>query len=1196
MEKFKLLETPCLKLREKNLIIMCNIIALLLIGILHIQANVVIPQKDKLPVNISEVTLANGFDLVKNENDHYFLYSKKLLNADRNVNLVQTDQPNNTISDNLFEETHVTLTSPDRKLTFMSETKAKAKGSVLPAILQQEITGKITDAQSGEPMPGVNVQIKGTMVGTITDVSGMYALHVTDRNATLVFSFIGYVTQEIPLDGKSTLDVILSAETFGLDEVVVVGYGVQKKMDITGSVSVVDVSALQKVPAASLGQQLQGKASGVMIGSTGGPGSQTMVRIRGIGTVNNNGPLYVIDGVSTRNQDLNSINPNDIESVQILKDASSASVYGAQASNGVIIITTKRGIQGRPKISYDSYYGLSLPPKPYDLLGATDKINLEWEAKTNAFTIRDVTTLPSHPQLGTGLTPTIPKYIIPTGSNGPFTIDEWTVTNRITEFNAQGKGDDWYRASVQNAAVQNHQLTISGANESVIYLFGLNIFDESGVLKYNYYNRYSARLNTEFNLRKWLRMGENLILTFSNSNVAPTQGEANVFASSIRMNPWIPVYDIKGEFAGSRAAGGGNGSSPIADLYRAKDNYRNNLRAFGNIFAESNILPELTFRTVFGLDHERTYYYSMTKKQPEQAEGLTYNQLNEGSGFGFSYQWTNTLNYQKTFMEIHNLSVLLGSEYILSGLGRSLSASRRNYLFEDNVNTWILANGGRENMDNNSTWNGKVAMFGIFSRIDYNLDGRYLITGTIRRDGSSRFAESNRYGIFPALSLGWRLSREGFMQDINWLNDLKLRAGYGVTGNSEIPRRNNWATEYGTNPGFTNYDFAATQGSAEQGFMLTTYGNQNTKWESTQMINVGTDFTLFNGLLDGSIEYYIKNTSDMLVLDSYSALAGEATAPFVNLGKMKNVGWDFNINHRNNIGQVEYNIGLNISTYRNEVVKLNEALATRFWGGGDSRLGFLTMTELGRPISVFYGYNIIGFYESEEDVLGYKGITGNRKGMTVLPLGVGDDAALNPKQWVGKYKYEDVNGDGVINADDQMVTGNPHPDFYGSLSFGLNYKNFDLSTSFYFSYGNEIFNYAKWWTDFWSYEGNRSVTMRDKSWEPGKKDAVLPILDYQDAISNKNPNSYYIEDGSYIRMQMINLGYTFPNRVVERINISNLRVYLQATNLFTITNYTGLDPDVTNQTMGDSGDLTKGVDFFHWPVSKQFLIGLNISF
>ena len=1182
-------ESRCRSLK-KTLQVMRISIFLLMFGILQVHAKVGYSQRTRISLDYSNTELIKVLDKIEDASEYFFLYNEKFLDTQRKVSIVAKDQLIGNILDNLFKGTDIKYTIVDRKIILAPDFLTD---EIQPQ--QKIITGKVID-KDGNPIVGANVVVTGTTKGTMTDVDGKYSLDVSPDAKSLTITFIGMQPQEVSIGEKTQIDITMTEAAIGLDEVVVVGYGVQKKMDITGSVAVVDVNELKQVPSSNLGQQLRGKAAGVVVGSSGGPGTSTMVRIRGIGTVNNNGPLYVIDGVSTKNQDLNSINPNDIESVQVLKDASAASIYGARASNGVIIITTKHGTLGRPKVSYDAYFAVSTPPKPYDLLNATDRIDLEWEAKANAYSIRGVTALPSHAQFGTGVSPVYPNYIIPTASTGPYTVDQWTETNRITEFNRYGEGDDWYRAAVQNSPTQSHQLTVSGANESAQYLFGVNYYDETGILKYNYYKRYSARMNTKYDIRKWLSVGENLIITFSNSDVAATQGEANVFASSIRMNPWIPIYDIKGEFAGTRAAGAGNGASPIANLYRAKDNYNNYFRTFGDMFVEATIIPDMKFKSTFGLDNGRSYYFNMTKKAPEQAEGLTYNTLTEGSSMNLSYQWTNTLSYAKTINIKHDFNFLLGSEYIHSGLGRSMSASRRNYLFEDNVDTWTLANGERENMDNTSSWNGRVAMFGIFGRVDYVFDNRYLVTGTVRRDGSSRFAKSDRYGIFPALSLGWRISNENFMKDISWITDLKLRAGYGVTGNSEIPRANNWATEYGTDPGHTNYDFYATQGSAIQGYMLMTYGNSETKWESTQMLNYGVDFTIFDRVLDGSIEYYIKNTSDMLVLDSYSALAGEATAPYVNLGKMRNKGWDFTLNHRNSIGKFDYNIGLTLSTYKNEVVKLNQAEGTRFWGGGDSRLGYLTMTELGRPISVFYGYNIIGFYESEQDVLAYTGTTGSRQGLTVLPLGVTSDAALDPQLWVGKWKYEDVNGDGLINADDQKVIGSPHPDFTGSLNLGVKYQNFDLSTSFYFSAGNDIFNYAKWWTDFWSYEGNRSTTMRDKSWEPGKTNAILPILDYQDAISNKNPNSYYIEDGSFLRMQLLSLGYTFPKSIISRVGIDKLRLYVQATNLFTFTKYSGLDPDVTNQVMGDSGDLTKGVDFFHWPVSKQFLFGINVSF
>jgi len=1052
------------------------------------------------------------------------------------------------------------------------------------------VKGQVSSAVDRQTIPGVNVVLKGTTIGTVTDMNGAYTIDVPE-DGVLVFSSIGFISQEVPVNSRSVIDIMLEEDMRNLDEVVVVGYGTQKKSDLTGSVSVVDMDQLKKMPATNFGQQLQGKAAGVTVGTQGAPGSPTMIRIRGIGTVNNNGPLYVIDGVSTRNQNLNSINPNDIESVQVLKDASSASIYGAQASNGVIIITTKKGKEGKPRVSYDAFYSISQPTTFYDMLDSRQRIDLMWRAKRNAAEIRGTQALPSHPQFGSGDTPTFPRYIIPQASNGPFDVNDWSESNRITEFS---EGTDWYEEMTGTAPTQSHQITVSGANNSANYLFGLNYLDQEGIFNETYYKRYSARINTGINITDKIRVGENLTINFSNNNNFLDQSESNVVSWAYRMNPWIPVYDIAGNFAGTKANGSGNAQNPVAILHRNKDNYNNDLRILGNFFVEADLLEELQFRTSFGIDNTRNIYYRMRKLDPEFSESQGRNQLTEGNSFNMRYVWSNTLEYAKAW-DKHDLKVLLGSEFIHDGIGRSSSAFRYDYLFEDNINTWTLGNGATRDLNNNSSWNGEMTLFGLFGRADYAFNNKYLVTAIVRRDGSSRFSESNRYGTFPSLSLGWRLTEEEFMSNLSWIYDWKFRVGYGVTGNSEIPRSSNWADEYVTNPATTNYDLDGAQGTANAGFGVSRFGNSDTKWETTKMLNVGTDITLLDGLLEANIEYYVKNTSDMLVLDNYSALAGNGTPPYVNLGSMQNKGWDFTLSHSNTIGKFGYDFGINVSTYKNNVVSLNNLPGTRFWGGG-TRYGNVTMTEQGKPISQFFGYNIIGFYESEDQVTGYVGATGDREGMPVLPIGVGSDENLIPREWVGKYIFEDTNGDGYINAEDKTVIGNPHPDFTGGINIGLSYGNFDLSAIFYGSYGNDIYNQVKWWTDFNSQEGNRSMTMLTGSWEPGKTDAVLPILDEGDNVSNRDAHSYYVEDGSYLRLQVLGLGYSLPGSVLGKIKAQAARIYLQSNNLLTLTNYSGLDPEITNSSLGDGGDLTKGIDFGRWPQSRQIQLGLNITF
>ncbi|MEO8961786.1 MAG: TonB-dependent receptor [Ginsengibacter sp.] len=1061
----------------------------------------------------------------------------------------------------------------------------------LPSNYADIVTGQVTNAKD-EPLVGVSITIKGSATGTSTDVKGNYSIDVP-ANGTLMFSYVGFTGQEVPVNGRKTINILLNAESTALNEVVVTGYSTQRKKDITGSVTVVNVEQLKETPASNFGEQLQGKAAGVVVGAQGAPGSPTMIRIRGIGTVNNNGPLYVIDGVSTRNQDLNSINPNDIESMQILKDASSASIYGAQASNGVVIITTKKGKLGRPVLTYDAYYSIATAPPFVKVLDSRDRVNTQWESIKNAANIRGTSTIPSHPQFGKGETPVFPKYVIPTGSNGPFTIDDWTEKNRITEFS---EGTDWYKALTQKAPTQSHNLTFSGANATAQYLLGLSYYNQEGTYKYTHYDRYTLRSNTQFNIRKWLRTGENFSLSFSGANRPTGQDESNPMLTSLKTAPWVPVYDITGRFSGTKANGSGNDVNPLARLYRTKDNRNTDLRLFGNYFVEADLSSNLKFRTSFGLDHIRSNSYAMNKKFPEAAEGASRNNFTQSANYNSRYVWTNTLDYKKTFNENHNLQVLIGSEFIGDGDGRSMSAIRYDYLFEDNVNTWTLTNGGTKDMSNSSSFNNKVNMFGLFARADYAYKARYLLTAIARRDGSSRFSASNRYGTFPSLSVGWRASEENFMKgSLSWLSDLKFRAGYGVTGNSEIPRASNWATTYGTSPGSTNYDFSGAQTTAFPGFMLTNFSNPDTKWESTKMLNVGLDATLFDGKLVANIEYYVKKTSDMLVRDNYSGLAGTATPPYVNIGDIENKGWDISLNHENQIGNVRYNVGVNISTFKNNVIKLSRGGGNIFWGTA-TRFGNISLTREGSPIAQFYGYKIIGFYENEKSVTDYKAVSGERIGKTILPIGIGDDAGLIARNWVGKYVFEDINGDGRINANDQKVIGNPHPDFAGGINAGISYKNFDLNAFLNFSVGNEIYNYVKWFTDFESFAGSRSPAWRDDSWRAGKKDATLPILDAQDNINSNISTSYYIEDGSFIRLKTLSLGYQFPEKIIRKMGFGNLRVYVEGTNLLTFTKYSGIDPEITNQVLGDGGDLTTGIDWGRWPSSKQILFGINVKF
>jgi TonB-dependent starch-binding outer membrane protein SusC len=1048
------------------------------------------------------------------------------------------------------------------------------------------VRGRVTAQEDNQPLPGVNILVRGTSIGTITDATGNFTLNAPDGNGTLVFSFIGYTTEEVPINNRSMINVSMIPDIAQLGEVVVVGYSTQQKRDITGAVSIIDANQLRKTPAPSFAQQLQGRAAGVQVGSSGAPGAGTTIRIRGVGSVNDNSPLLVIDGVSTRSQDFNSINPNDIESIQILKDASAASIYGAQASNGVVIITTKKGTKsGAPRISYDSYVGAQRNANWYNMMNTDEFSQYLRTALQNNITMRDLVEedgtpqVPKHRHFGAGSAWSVPDYLTPSramdGQSGT-SLADYTESNRITRVNRDGT--NWGDALFQTGIITDHQLSALGGSEYGNYAFGMNYFKNEGTVMNTNFTRYTFRANTEFNAGKHIKLGENLMFSYTTQQGFGTnQDEGNWLSMAYRMVPYIPVHDIAGNFAGTAVGESGNAQNPVALSMRSADNQSRRQRLFGNVFAEVNI-ADITLRSSFGLDHRNEFYYGMTKLNPEHSEKRSTNEFYEGSNYNYRWVFTNTATYSKMLGDVHRLTALIGTEAIRDGLGRGMDGQRQNYAFENDINTWTLGQGGSTGLRNNSWYNGEFALFGMFTRVDYALMNRYLLTGILRRDGVSRFQGDKRFGYFPSVSAGWRISEEGFMSGFGFISDLKIRAGVGTTGNAEIPRATNFATLFGSGANSSGYDINGSNTGVVTGYVRTQMGNPLTAWESAVMTNLGFDMSFFNYALNVNLDLYNRKTSGMLVTDQYTALAGMGNRPLSNVGDMRNTGVDLAVDFSNKLGELTYTIGMNISHYRNEVLKINEANARLF--NGNSRFGNVTITEKGQPVGMFYGYQIEGFFENEEQVLNGAAHPNMNKD--------------NPKTYVGKYKFKDIDGNKVIDANDNTYIGNPHPDFTGGLNLTLGYGRFDLYTYFYGSYGNDIYNYVKYWTDFYSFFGGRSRTVLNDSWEPGKTNARLPIIDAGDNISHRYSHSYYVEDGSFFRLKDLQLGYTIP--AVQRLGISNLRIYVQASNLFTLTKYTGLDPDLSNRNFNSDADLQKGLDFGNYPVPRVFMGGINLSF
>ena len=1095
----------------------------------------------------------------------------------------------------------------------MSASAAVNETTGIEGIQQNGRTVTVTVKDALGEVIGANVLVKGTTIGGITNMDGVAVIQGVPNNATIQVSFVGYVTQEVALQNNQTsLEVTLREDSETLEEVVVVGYGTQAKKDITGSVAVVSRDAIAEQPVATFAEALQGRAAGVYVSGGGAPGASTTIRVRGVGGVNGSSPLIIVDGV--QGVDVNSVNPNDIDSFQVLKDAAATAIYGARAANGVIIITTKQGNkEGKVRVSYSGYISAStMANDGFKTLGAWDYMKAIEESQHNQVDVRgaDISAV-GHQQFGSIANGELqmPYTIVPAGlskeaamarfgsyegmvdaykPNGgdSYALSAYYYIKEIlggTEEEAR-RGTDWYDLVTQTGWSQNHELSVMGGGEKGQYSMSLAYQDRNGTIKGSSFERYSLRMNTTFNPTKHFTIGQN-----TNAAIMLTrgerggQGDGSTFGQTYTMNSWVPAYNVGGDFAGSQGNGGRNVSA-LSSVVNGYDNWNRNFRMQSSFFAELKDpwIKGLSFRSQFAVNLNGGWGLSMGKISiMYDKEGRSRNQLSENGNWSFGWQWTNTATYKFTVAENHDFTVLAGTEALKMGIGRNISAWRNDYVFEDDTNTWTIDNGGTSSLGNGGGMGSVNTMFGLFGRLDYSYMGKYLVTATIRRDAASKFSESNRWGTFPSVSLGWRISDEPFMAKAHetWLDDLKLRAGYGTTGNSNIGAYN-YAFQY-SNPTRYLYGIQGLNSGANTGYGITALGDKNAKWETIKMFNVGYDLTAFNNRLTSSFDFYIKNTSDMLVPASWTTLSGAASKPNTNQGKIKNTGIDFSIGWRDKIGQVSYNINANASWYKNEVVKLGAS--DLFYS---SRISQMTITTEGQPVGMFYGYVDDGIYKSESDVLGYG----------TLPYGVASaaDLAKSAGSYVGHYKWKDINGDGKVDANDRTIIGNPHPDLTGGVNISLNWKNWDLGTYLYYSLGNDIYKHYEYYT-LWGNLGNvYSYDRVEKAWHPTKNpNGTLPLWVFGDThAENTQSHSDYVTDGSYLRMQTLTLGYTLPRKVVQKLTLSRIRLYFQLSNVFTLTSYKGLDPEVNSV----SGDQSKGIDYGAYGIPRQYLFGVNIDF
>lgn len=1058
---------------------------------------------------------------------------------------------------------------------------------------QTTVRGTITD-DDGFPLVGATVLANGTTVGSVTDFDGKYELSVPEEVTELVISYTGYETQTIILSGQTVLDVVMS-EGVALDEIVVTGYTVTTKRQTTGAVSTVSTEELAAVPSGNVEQQLQGRAPGVTVITNGQPGTTSIIRIRGFGSFGGNGPLYIVDGVPTST--LEFVNPDDIEATSVLKDAASASIYGARAAGGVVVVQTKRGKRTpQPlKVSYNGLVGFTDPGEGQEILTPQQDADKTWEALRNdGLQFGDEGW--GHPQYGNGPEPVLPDFLL-VGDNpgvvGTVNLDEQRELYNIDAragglyqvVAANKDGTDWYDEITRTGILQRHTLGFSGSGENNRYYVGLGAQLQDGILLENRFERYNLRINTEFDLGNRIRIGENLQLThrkaiglIGGSGGSGLADDENDILSAFRMHPIIPVFDVFGGYAGTRADGFNNPRNPVASRDGVANNTGFSNRLFGNVYAEIEPIDNLVFRSSFGGNFIGFHSAFYSRQQYENSENNASFGYGENQGYFNDWTWTNTIKYDYSIGS-NNIDVLVGYESLETGAGRTSGASGINPFSRDidfiNLST-VQPNPPFSN------YSVPVKFASVFGQLNYNWNDKYYVTAVLRRDGSSRFGAENRYGTFPAFSAAWRVTSEPFMQNQTVLTDLKIRGGYGEMGNSNNVNASNRFTLFAQGLGASSYAIDGSNGSADIGFFQNRIGTESAFWETSVTTNIGFDATLFGGKIDFIMDVWRKETEDLLVQLPLPDVNGNAAAPFVNVGSMLNEGIDAQIVYRDKISSdFGFELTVNGAFLNNEITKFTDD--SDFFGSGGSRIvGQIVRNEVGRPLSSFFGYQVVGLFQSQEEV---------------------DGAPAQDGAAPGRFRFEDNNGrddegnltgmpDGVITEADRTFLGSAVPDFTGGLNLKLTYRNFDLTTFFYTSLGNEIYNNSKWFTDFYgTFKGAAVSTRVLNSWTPTNTNTDVPIYETASNFStSQQSTSYYVEDGSYLRMTLLTLGYTLPNTAFSGA-FSNFRVAVSANNLFTITGYDGLDPAV-----GGSADTDFGVDVGNYPVTQSFNFSVSLDF
>ena len=1056
----------------------------------------------QITVDIKNKPLKEAIKTIERSSNYSFFYNVELEGLDKLVTVKTDNASLEETMKQLLKGTNITFQRKvDNVVVLLSKQQQAAKRS-------RSVSGKVVD-EKGEAIIGASIIVKGSSIGTSTDVDGNFTINNISDNALLVVSSIGYKKTEVPVTNENPIEIRLNEDSNLMDEVVVVGYGVQKKINLTGSVVSVDHDVLANRPIANVTTGLQGMLPGVsIVNTTSRPGdNNSSIRVRGIGTLNNSDPLILIDGVEG---DMNTLNPDDIESVSVLKDAASASIYGAQAANGVIIITTKRAKKGETRVDFDMSLTLQTYQCGFDMLNADEWGQVYW----SAYKYANNGATPSSEIYGNGATPQLQDYI---GLNGA---------------KVHAVDTDWRDVVYRTALMQNYSATLSKGSDNGAFSLALNYLDHDGLVENTNFQRINTRISSNYHyLDNRLRIGENVAINRWTQTLSP----AGVDENAIKQHPAKTVYDENGNYNDAINDVLGDAPNMARLLENEKQNKHDYWRIFGNAFLEIEPIKNLVLKTNFGMN-----YYDETNKTFEPAWARDeVNKLTQSSNKRLDWVWTNTVTYSKAFGK-NNLTALLGTEAkknhseSMFGYGTGLAVEDEDYIYLDGVTAGKNVGAGASNY-------GMVSYFG---KVNYDYEGRYLASVTVRRDASSRLAKGNNVDYFPSVSAGWRISSEKFMEATkNWLADLKLRASWGINGNDIIDNESPY-TKYLISLKDASYNMNGDGTTLAPGGYKVRSTNPDLKWESTRQLNIGVDAAFLNGRLSASLDYFDKKTSDMLVEKPYIAVIGEGGYCWYNGGTMNNKGFEMALTWNDKVKDFQYNVAFNLSYYKNEVTELSEEIYYTYGGGNG-----VDKTLVGQPFGSWMGFKTDGVFRTQQEV--------------------------------------DADGNGTIDTNDRVWLGSDNPKVIAGLNLGASWKGFDLSM-FFNGMIRDAYNNSKYYTDlFQCWTGNHSTRLLDAmhAYENFEKTGVynssVPALTTLNSNNEHEVSEFYIENGSYIKLKSLTLGYTLPKAALDKMKMRHARIYFQAQNLFTITGYMGADPEGLG---------------YPYPLPRTFSLGLSFGF